>query len=259
MGEDASKDASTWDLHLALSRTTLLGFLDQDEAQDLASRGRMRPYARGTYLFHQGDEATHLFFITSGRVQTISASATGHERLHTILGSRQFVGELEVLGRGRRSVTARVEEDSMVWTVAGNLFLEFLMGRPRRAVALLGSLARLLQAQNDLIEDLMSLDLRGRLAKWLLALAGRSSGPPLPRRSASIAGMPSDREMMTSPATQEDLAKLCGASRENVARVLSDWQRRGVIVRQGRRYMLKDPQHLRHLAGLAKSELSRQR
>jgi hypothetical protein len=41
--------------------------------------------------------------------------------------------------------------------------------------------------------------------------------------------------------------------------VLSDWQRRGVIVRDGRRYMLKDPQHLRHLAGLAKSELSRHR
>jgi CRP-like cAMP-binding protein len=50
--------------------------------------------------------------------------------------------------------------------------------------------------------------------------------------------------------THADLASLSGGSRENVTRILSDFQRRGLLHRVGRRYVLKNIAGLSRLAGL---------
>jgi CRP-like cAMP-binding protein len=50
--------------------------------------------------------------------------------------------------------------------------------------------------------------------------------------------------------THADLASLCGGSRENVTRILSEFQRRGLVIRDGRRYVLKNVNGLRRLASL---------
>jgi CRP/FNR family transcriptional regulator len=50
--------------------------------------------------------------------------------------------------------------------------------------------------------------------------------------------------------THADLASLCGGSRENVTRILSDLQRRGIIEREGRRFVLRRIDGLAKLAGV---------
>ena len=50
--------------------------------------------------------------------------------------------------------------------------------------------------------------------------------------------------------THADLASLCGGSRENVTRVLSEFQRRGLVDKDGRRYVLKKVDGLAKIAGL---------
>jgi CRP-like cAMP-binding protein len=50
--------------------------------------------------------------------------------------------------------------------------------------------------------------------------------------------------------THADLASLCGGSRENVTRVLSEFQRRGLLERDGKRYVLKKVDGLAKIAGL---------
>jgi CRP/FNR family transcriptional regulator len=50
--------------------------------------------------------------------------------------------------------------------------------------------------------------------------------------------------------THADLASLCGGSRENVTRIVADFQRRGLVQRDGQRYILKKPAQLAKIAGL---------
>jgi CRP-like cAMP-binding protein len=50
--------------------------------------------------------------------------------------------------------------------------------------------------------------------------------------------------------THADLASLCGGSRENVTRILSDFQRRGIVERDGKRFVLVKISGLAKLAGL---------
>ena len=50
--------------------------------------------------------------------------------------------------------------------------------------------------------------------------------------------------------THSDLASLVGGSRENVTRILSDFQRRRLVKRDGKRYVLTNVSGLRRLASL---------
>ena len=55
---------------------------------------------------------------------------------------------------------------------------------------------------------------------------------------------------MVRAATHSDLAAMCGGSRENVTRVLSEFQRRGFVRRDRGHYVLERVDGLRRLANV---------
>jgi len=180
-----------------------------------------------------------VFFLWTGRVEISSLSVTGHRQLHTTLDSPQFFGELGVLGQMPRTATAVALEDTTVWVVSGDSFLQFLDAHPDVSRALLQALAQQVQEHEAFVEDLLFLDLKGRVAKRMLQLV-----------SPSLDDLPPDGVVLPSVVTHADLASLCGGSRENVTRILSEFQRRGLVEKNDRRYVLKNVAGLRRLAGL---------
>ena len=68
--------------------------------------------------------------------------------------------------------------------------------------------------------------------------------------SPSLDELPPDGTVLPSVVTHADLASLCGGSRENVTRILSEFQRRGLVERTGHRYVLKKVDALLRVAGL---------
>jgi CRP/FNR family transcriptional regulator, cyclic AMP receptor protein len=223
----------------SMVRTPLLQEVPKAAISRLVPLGRVRQYRRGTYIFYQGDPSEHVYFLWKGRVQSVSLSLSGHRQLHTTLEPGQFFGELGVLGEQPRTATAFVLEDSTVWMANGDVFLEFLGHHFEAARALLRGLARQIQAHESFVEDLLFLDLKGRVAKRLLQLV-----------SPSLDELPDDGTIVPSVVTHADLASLCGGSRENVTRILSEFQRRGLVARDGHRYVLKNVAGLGRMAGL---------
>ena len=222
-----------------MSATPLLASVPADDIDGLVARGSLRQYRRGTYLFHQGDESTEVLFLWNGRVEIGSLSITGHRMLHTSLDHPQFFGELGVLGGLRRTATAVALEPSSVWVSTGPDFIEFLSKHFEATRALLSALAAQIQAHEAFVEDLLFLDLKGRVAKRLLQLV-----------SPSLDELPPDGTVLPAIVTHADLASLCGGSRENVTRILSEFQRRKLVAREGRRYVLTGVAGLGRLAGL---------
>ena len=68
--------------------------------------------------------------------------------------------------------------------------------------------------------------------------------------SPTLDRLPDDGAPVPSIVTHADLASLSGGSRENVTRILSEMQRRGLIDRDGRRFVLRNIGGLAKLAGL---------
>lgn len=223
----------------AMAGTALLAEVPPGAVGELVGAGTIRPYRRRTYLFHQGDEASSVYFLLQGRVEISSLSATGHRQLHATLDAPQFFGELGPLTKAPRTATAEALEDSRVWAAPADALLAFLVSQPKAAISLVESLARQLLAHEGIVEDLRFLDLKGRVAKRLLELAEAGGSEP-----------PADGAVVARDMTHADLADLAGGSRENVSRILSEFKRRGLVRREKRRFVLLDVASLRRLAGL---------
>jgi CRP-like cAMP-binding protein len=210
----------------------------RERVHAFAAEGKVRVFRRGTYLCHQGDEAEEVYFLLTGRIEVSSLSPAGTRVLHATVDTPQFLGELGVLSDSERSADLLTLEDSEVWSASGEGFLRLVTSEPDAARQVLAALARQVQEHQAFVDDLLFLDLKGRVAKRLLQM-----GTP------SLAALPADGTVIP-PVTHADLASLCGGSRENVSRIVSDLQRRGVIKRDGHRYILKKVSALAKMADL---------
>jgi CRP/FNR family transcriptional regulator/CRP/FNR family cyclic AMP-dependent transcriptional regulator len=212
-------------------------FLEDVPAKALegfAAKGAVHRFRRGTYLCHQGDPDGDVFFLVAGRVEISSETPNGNRVLHATLDTPGFVGELSALGKMPRTASVLTLDDSEVWSISSQSFLDFVTAEPTASRAFLQALARQVREHQSFADDLLYLDLKGRVAKRLLQLV-----------TPSLDDLPADGVLVPA-VTHADLASLCGGSRENVTRILTEWQRRGLIERDGHRYVLKK------VAGLAK-------
>lgn len=227
------------DVPRMMAQTPLLGGASEPSVRRLVDAGTIRRYRRSTYLFHQGDPSPEVLFLIEGRIEVASLSSGGQRMLHTTLDQPQFFGELGVLGELPRTAAALALEESFVWAAPGEAFMRFLASEPGAARAIHRALARQVVSHEAFVDDLLFLDLKGRVAKRLLQLVS----PTLDR-------LPDEGAPVPSIVTHADLASLCGGSRENVTRILSEMQRRRLIERDGRRFVLRDIGGLAKLAGL---------
>lgn len=197
-------------------------------ATAFADQGMSRSFKRGTYLFHEGDAASEVYLLEEGEVEITSVTMGGHRRLVTTLTPPRMFGEFAVLGDITRTASALALSDVKVSSLRGTAFVAVIESNPDVARELLRGLARFVASHEDQIEDLLFLDLRGRVAKRILDLAGEAG--------------------ITPSITQADLASLCGGSRENVTRTLSELQKRGYIEKAGRRYTVLNRSRLEKLS-----------
>ena len=222
----------------AMATTPFFIDVAKGRVAELASAGDVHRFRKGTYLCHQGDDAPDVFFLVEGKVEMSSVNPHGTRVLHATLDSPQFFGELGVLGGIDRSTDAVTLTDSSVWSVDAGDFVAFVTSEPAAARAVIRALAEQVTANQAFVDDLLFLDLKGRVAKRLLQLV-----------TPSLDRLPDDGVVVPA-MTHADLASLCGGSRENVTRILTDLQRRGIVQRDGHRYVLKKVGSLAKIAGL---------
>jgi CRP/FNR family transcriptional regulator, cyclic AMP receptor protein len=225
-------------LERAMSATPFLRDATAAAVGSLAGSGIVRHYRKGTYLCHQGEAAEEVFFLLDGRIEASSVATTGTRIFHATVDTPQFVGELGPLGAMPRTASLIVLAESEVWVAPADAFIDFLVGEPAAARAAIRALARQLQGQQAFVDDLLFLDLKGRVAKRLLQLV-----------TPDLDDLPDDG-VIVPEVTQADLASLCGGSRENVTRILKEFERRLMVVRDGHRYVLKKVDALARIADL---------
>lgn len=220
-----------------LGRTTLFGQLDRDALQAVVDRFVTRTFRRGDTIFHQGDYGDTLFVVAEGLVNVYVVAEDGNELLLAQLHPGDSFGELAVIDGGRRTASAQAAESTTTLALLRPDFMGMLRDDPRLFTALLESLGQLLRRMLEQTSDLVFLDLAGRVAKQLLALAeanGRRDG---------------DTWVLQLPLSQTQLAAMVGGSRPSVNQILRSFQDRGYLRVEGRRISIDRPDLLRRRAG----------
>ncbi len=216
----------------AMREHPLFTGMPDDGLADLVARGRVRAFRARSYVTMQGDPADDVYLLLEGRLEVTATALEHAPQLRTVLEPVRLFGELGVLAGAARSASVLCLDDARVWIVDRDGFVSTIESQPTVASRLLATLAREVLEKEALAQDLVWLDLRGRLAKRLLHLATTD-----------------DDGQVVGPITQSDLASLCGASRESVSKAIASFERRQLIRREGRAYRLVDVAALERLAG----------
>jgi CRP/FNR family cyclic AMP-dependent transcriptional regulator len=204
----------------------VLGVLEEADRRYLAQRSRRRPIGKGQILFCEGDSSDTVLVLVSGGMKVLKYSKDGSEFILSMVTPGETIGELGVLSRGPRSATVQATQASVVLSLAGSAILELISQRPVLAIALLRRLSDMVRMTTGLATDLVFLDLKQRVAKYLLQPA--SGDPPSARASR----------------TQSDLAANIGASRQRVNACLREFQKQGWISMESRNLRVIDREAL---------------
>jgi CRP/FNR family transcriptional regulator, cyclic AMP receptor protein len=219
-----------------LRRMFLFADLRDDELVALADCLRRRVFAKDAILFHQGGPARNLYLIESGAVRLFALGEMGRELTLDVYGPGECIGETSLLDGNPRIVSAAALEKTVIYTMNRDDFLHCLELHPQMAWRVMVLLARRLEQATAYAENLVFLDVAGRVAAVMVELAARY-------------GIKGSGIELDAPLTQADLASWVGASREMVNKVLHAYRDQGLITMQGHKIVITDLAGLKHKMG----------
>lgn len=190
--------------------------LGDAELRALLDLATLRSLPRNTILVAEGDETDAIHLILAGRVKIFLSDTAGKEVVINIQGPGEYYGEMS-LEPGGRSASVMTLEPCRIAAVKMADFRAFLLRHPEFQHVLVRKLIRRVRALTRHVHDLALLDVYGRVARTLLDMAEET---------------PEGVKIIRHKVSRQDMAKVVGASREMVSRVMKDLEERGVIETQ---------------------------
>jgi CRP/FNR family transcriptional regulator len=234
------------DARAFLERSPLMVNVEPALVRSLASNATAHSYERGAYLWRAGDEPRALMVVRAGLVKLVRPAPRGRSAICGLFGAGSPLGELALI-KGIPFPTAAVAATNGV-TVCAITRSEALNALRRDAALSLNLLCTLetrLALLHDKIDVLSAGSVEARLATLLLKLYEQFGD---------------DYEDGTSripvPLSRQELADLVSTSFETAIRVVSRWERAGVVTTDADGFTLRDMAVLYETSGLSAARVA---
>jgi CRP-like cAMP-binding protein len=197
-----------------ISRVPLFSMLTASQAESVADAVVKRRFKRGDPIVEQGKKSNALSIILTGRARVITADTRGREVILATLQPGDYVGEMSLIDDEPHSATVRAEIQTDALILGRLEFARCLPENSSMAYAVMKGLVQRLRHADRKIESLALMDVYGRVARALLEFADENG---------------EGDAVIRDKVSRQDLAKMVGASREMVSRVMKDLEERGFI------------------------------
>jgi CRP/FNR family transcriptional regulator, cyclic AMP receptor protein len=194
-----------------LDKCVLCRGLNEQERRDLAAHAQLRTFAPNEAIFHVGEPGYSVMGVMVGTVRIFLPAWKGKHLILADLLAGDLFGEMALLDGKPRSASATALTKCELLVLERRDFLPFLERSPTACLNIIQLLCWRIRYADELMSEIAFCDLPTRLARVLLRYPAQEHG--LPKLSLS----------------QQELAEMVGATRENVNRCLREWQRRGIL------------------------------
>lgn len=190
-------------------------------------------------VYHAGDPATRLYVVAMGIVKIMSYALNGQEILLDILTSGEFFGSLSSAGDDVFHDTAITQTAACTLSIGLADFRSILAHHPAVVLAVLDITSRRLRDAHETIRQISAHTVEERVAHTLVKLADKLG-------ESHDVGL-----LIQTPLSREDLSGMVGSTPESVSRIISQFQKAGLID-TGRQWIaVTDLPRLRGIANLA--------
>ena len=197
-----------------LRRVPLFSLLTVTQAEVISGAVTKQRYKRGEVLVEQGQKSNALAILLTGRARVVSADSRGREVILATLGPGDYIGEMSIIDNEPHSATVRAEMQTDVLLLGRADFARCLAENASMSLVVMRGLVKRLRHADRKIESLALLDVYGRVAHALLEFAVQDAH---------------GQWIIREKISRQDLAKMVGASREMVSRVMKDLEERAFI------------------------------
>ena len=200
-----------------LRRVPLFAALTPTQSASIADAIVKKRFKRAEVVVEQGKKSDALYIILTGRARVMSTDSRGREVILATLQPGDYIGEMSLIDDEPHSATVRTEIQTDVLMLDRDAFSRCLPENSSMSYNIMRGLVQRLRHADRKIESLALMDVYGRVARSLLEFAVDDGAGNLKVRDK---------------ISRQDLAKMVGASREMVSRVMKDLEERGFVQTQ---------------------------
>lgn len=201
----------------------------------LAKNLTRRQVPKGQILFVEGEDSDTVYLVERGVVKVFRSLESGRELIIGLFRTGEAVGEVAVIDGEPYPATAAAHEDAIVLTMPRKVYLHYLKTFDGAAIALIRDLMLRMRTLQRRMEDLGGGDVEYRLGRVLQGFCAN-----LAHREGQL--------VVPVPLTRQDLADMVGARVETVIRIMSRWQKEGLVGHDERGIWIRDRRTLDALA-----------
>jgi CRP/FNR family transcriptional regulator, nitrogen oxide reductase regulator len=195
--------------------------LDRDQVRRILEQSITRRHPIRTPIFHEGDPAERFFLLVNGMVRVVRSTPGGTHIVPLHISPGHLFGIAPAFGGDSYPATAVAAADSLTLSWPAALWQDFLHHYKGFAEEIWRDVGERIKELHMRVSELTTQSAEQRIASALLRLA---------RQSGRHVG---DRIEIAFPVTRSDIAEMTGTNLHTVSRLLSAWERAG-IVRSGR-------------------------
>jgi len=207
-----------------LRNVPLFAGLNEQQLGVLARLMVRKSVGRNAKIIGAGDPTDSLHIVINGRLKVLMGDEQGREVILSILGPGEFFGEMGLLDDSPRSASVVTLEACELLTISKADFKRSLAENFDLSLTVMRGLVKRLREADEKIGSLALMDVYGRVARLLLEMSDDVDG----------------EKVVVKKLSKQDIAKMIGASREMVSRVMKDLQVGGYIEVRGRSIVLRD-------------------
>ena len=204
--------------HIEASTTTATPqYLDLEDFEEVGVRVAERRFCARDLIFAPGDPDGQLYFLLEGTLRLYTIYGQYKEATIALLKDGGIFGDLSLDQEGWQNVFAEAVTDVRVAVVRKSVLANVIKRQPEFITKLVFSISERLRQSDEVIESLLDREVSARLTTLLLNLGDR------------FGEVDGSVMVLNVRLTHQDLANMIFSTRKAVSKVMSEFQRDGLI------------------------------
>lgn len=211
-----------------------LKVLNNDKLVQLTNCKTSYTIKKGEHIYEEGDTINGIFFIRSGVCKLSKLSSNGKDQIVKLVKAGELLGQREMISVEPTNLTAVAHEDMVVCFIPKSEVMNLFNNNNQFSKNMMRTICGDLKEANEHVVSISQKTVKERLAETLIYLE-ESFGK-------------NEDGSLHLQLTREELAGMIGTATESCIRVLSDFNKIGLIELIGKKIVIKDLGKLKRIA-----------
>lgn len=208
--------------------------LNKEELVKMANCKTSKIVKRGEIIFEEGENVNGVYCVKDGVCKMTKLSPNGKDQIVKLVKKGELLGQRSMISDEPANLSAVALEDMQVCFIPKTEILGFFNENNQFSMNVMKTICGDLKEADDIMVNMAQKTVKERLAYSLLYLA-------------ETFGTNADNSLQLQ-LSREEIASMIGTATESCIRLLSDFNKLGLIELHGKKIALKDIRGLRKIA-----------